>query len=138
MSSFKKKRNDGYVVKKSDIEFYKMTGVFAVACVFILLVLKMKDTGLERISSGRNLTYNFYSLCHTPLFVVFAVLALAAAVLWFAFSVKKKVDETYRVFSSRSCLALVLYLLFFCVCFGLEFQSSLHSFFIVCRISAVI
>ena len=134
MSSFKKKRNDSYVVKKSDIEFYKMTGVFAVACVFILLVLKMKDTGLERIASGRNLTYNFYQMCHTPLFTVVAILAVAASILWFVIAMKKKVDESYRVFSSKNCLALVLYLLFFCACFGFYFQSSLHSFFIVCTV----
>ena len=134
MSSFKKKRNDSYEVKKSDIEFYKMTGVFAVACVFILLVLKMKDTGLERIASGRNLTYNFYQMCHTPLFALVAILAVAASVVWFVLSMKKKIDESYRVFSSKSCLALVLYLLFFCACFGFYFQSPLHSFFIVCTV----
>ena len=94
MSSFKKKKTQGYVLRKSDIDFYKMTGVFAVACVFILLVLKMKDTGLERIASGRNLTYNLYSFCHTPLFAVVAIAAVAGAAAWFVYCRVKKVDES--------------------------------------------
>lgn len=134
MSSFKKKKSGGYVLKKSDIDFYKMTGVFAIACVFVLLVLKMQDTGLERIASGKNLTYNFYSLCHTPLYAVIAFAALAGAVGWFVYCRVKKVDEAYRIFSSTNCLALVLYLGFFTACFGLESSSSLHSFFIVATI----
>ncbi|MBQ7400188.1 MAG: hypothetical protein IJZ20_04150 [Clostridia bacterium] len=134
MSSFKKKQNDRYVLKKADIDFYKMTGVFAIACVFVLLVLKMQDTGLERIASGKNLTHNFYSFCHTPLFAVISLVALAGAVAWFAYCKAKKVDETYRIFSSTNCLAVVLYLGFFSACFGLRSASSLHSFFIVVTI----
>ncbi|MBR2022038.1 MAG: hypothetical protein IJ939_06325 [Clostridia bacterium] len=134
MSSFKKKRKEGYVLKKADIDFYKMTGVFAIACIFVLLVLKMQDTGLERIASGKNLTYNFYALCHTPLYAVIALAALVGAIGWFVYCRVKKVDEAYRVFSSTNCLAVVLYLGFFTACFGLEVSSSLHSFFIVATI----
>ncbi len=134
MSSFKKKRTDGYALRKSDIDFYKMTGVFAVACVFILLVLKMQDTGIERISSGRNLTYNFYAFCHTPVFVVIAALAFVGAVAWFVYCRVKKADESYRIFTSTNCLSLVLYLGFFCGCFGVNSSAELHSFFIVVTI----
>ena len=134
MSSFKKKKNEVTVLKKADIDFYKMTGIFAIACVFVLLVLKMQDTGLERIASGKNLTYNFYAFCHTPLYAVIAVVALVGAIGWFAYCRIKKIDETYRVFSSTNCLAVVLYLGFFTACFGFEVSSSLHSFFIVVTI----
>ena len=134
LSSFKKKKNDSYVLKKSDIEFYKMTGVFAIACVFVLLVLKMKDTGLERIATGRNLTHNFYTFSRTPAFIILALAALAGAVAWFVFCKVKKIDESYRVFSSTDCLSLVLYLGFFCACFSSNSASSLHVFFIVVTI----
>ena len=134
LSSFKKKKTQGYVLRKSDIDFYKMTGVFAVACVFILLVLKMKDTGLERIASGRNLTYNLYSFCHTPLFAVVAIAAVAGAAAWFVYCRVKKVDESGRIFTSTNCLSLVAYFGFFFACFGLNASSRLHSFFVVVTI----
>ena len=35
-------------LKKADIDFYKMTGVFAIACIFVLLVLKMESTLVAR------------------------------------------------------------------------------------------
>ena len=136
MSSFKKKKNDGYVLKKSDIDFYKMTGVFAIACMFVLLVLKMQDTGTERISSGRNLTNNFYEFCHTPLFAIVAVLSFAAAIAWFVICRVKNIDESYRVFTSTNCLSLVLYLGFFSACFGIKQASGFHSFFVVVTIFA--
>lgn len=134
LSSFKKKKNSPVALSKSDIDFYKMTGVFAVACVFVLLVLKMKDTGLERIASGKNLTYNFYALCHTPVFAVIAAAALVGAVAWFVWCKVKKVDESGRIFTSVNCLSLVLYLGLFCACFGLETSSSLHGFFVIATI----
>ena len=136
LSSFKRKKNEKYVLKKSDIDFYKMTGVFAIACMFVLLVLKMQDTGTERIASGRNLTSNFYQFCHTPLFAVVAVLALGAAIAWFVICRVKSIDESGRIFTSTNCLSLVLYLGFFSACFGIKQASSLHSFFVVVTIFA--
>ena len=134
LSQLKKRHEEKYVLKKADIDFYKMTGVFAIACVFVLLVIKMKDTGLERIASGKNLTYNFYTFCHTPLFGVVAAIAFAAALGWFLYSRIKKVDESHRIFTSTNCLSVVLYLLFFSACFGSERATTLHSFFVISTI----
>ena len=137
MSSFKKKKQQTkYTLSKSDIDFYRMTGVFAIACVFVLLVLKMQDSGMEKIASGRNLTYNFYQFCHTPVFAIVAVAALLGAVAWFAYSKFKKVDESSKIFTSTNCLCVVLYLAFFSACFGMNVGSNLHGFFIAATIAA--
>lgn len=135
-SLLKKKKQQEYTLSKSDIDFYKMTGVFAIACVFVLLALKMQDSGMQKIASGRNLTYNFYQFCHTPVFVIVAIAALAGAVAWFAYSRIKKLDESGKIFSSTNGLCLVLYLAFFTGCFGIEIGSNLHGFFIAATIVA--
>lgn len=138
MSSSKKKK-DGYVMKKSDIDFYKMTGVFALACIFIFLALKMQSSRILPIESGKDLTYNFYMFCRTPLFFVIAGVLLFGSALWFAISKVKKIDESMRVFTSTNCLAIVLYLAFFAGCFGLPQTSTNHGFFITATvISAVL
>ena len=136
MSSFKKKNDSRASFSKSEIGFYKGMGVFALCCVFILLVMKMQDTGLERISSGKNLTNNFYEFCHTPLFIVIAGLALVCSAAWFIYCRVKKRDESGRIFTSTNCFAIVLYLMFFSACFGLRPASNLHGFFIVVTIGA--
>ena len=138
MSSFKKKKETRYTLSKSDIDFYKMTGVFAIACVFVLLALKMQDSGMERISSGRDLTYNFYMFCHSPLFIIVAAAALIGSVVWFAVSKFKKTDESGKVFTSTNCLSIVLYLGFFSACFGISSGSNLHGFFIAVTIAAAV
>lgn len=136
-SSLKKKKNESkYALSKQDIEFYKMTGVFAIACVFVLLALKMQETGVYRISSGYDLTYNFYTFCYTPAFVAIALIALVGSVCWFALSKIKKIDESGRVFSSLNCLAIFAYLAFFTLCFGCRLGSEMHGFFIVATIVA--
>lgn len=138
LSSFKKKSKGNYVLRKSDVDFYKMTGVFAICCVFVLLAIKMQDTVTERFASGRNLTQNFYNLCHTPLFIVTAIAAAAASVVWFIYCRKKHVDESFRILSSTNCLAIVGYLAFFTLCFGTGRGISLHGFFIAVTIALAV
>lgn len=138
MSSFKKKKTNKYTLSKGDIDFYKGAGVFAIVCVFVLLVLNMQGSQIESISSGKDLTYNFYAFCHTPLFYVLAVLAVAGSVCWFVFSKVKKVDESMRIFTSTNCLSLVLYLGFFTACFGLRESSTNHGFFIGATIALAV
>ena len=131
MSIIKKKKNkDKYVLSKGDIDFYKMTGVFAIVCVFVLLTLNMQSSQIERISSGKDLTHNFYMFCRTPLFWVLATAAVAGSLCWFIFSKVKRLDESKRIFTSTNCLVLVLYLGFFTLCFGLREPSTNHGFFI--------
>ena len=110
MSSFKKKKQSLQVLSKSDIDFYKMTGVFALACIFVLLALKMQNSRIERIMSGKDLTYNFYMFCKTPLFAVIAAAAVIGAVAWFTVCRVKKYDESGSLFTSANCLVLVGYL----------------------------
>lgn len=130
MSSFKKRKSEAYVLKKSDIDFYKMSGVFAIACVFIMLVLKMQRTSVPRAAEGSNMTMNFYMFCRTPLFFVIAGVAAIGALLWFGVCRARKIDESKRIFTSTNCLAVVLYLGFFSACFGLVPGSNLHGFFV--------
>ena len=134
MSSFKKKHDGRPELSKADVGFYKMTGVFAIACVFVLLALKMQNTGTEYVATGRNLTNNFYEFCRTPIFAVIATAAFVGAVAWFAVCRKNKIDESHRIFASTDCLAVVLYLGFFSACFGIKQGSNLHGFFVVATI----
>ena len=136
MSSFKKKQKNVPAPSKADIGLYKMTGIFAIACVFIMLVFKMQDTRTEYAATGKNLTSNFYNFCRTPLFAVIAAAAVIGAVAWFVVSRYKKIDESHKIFTSLDCLAVVGYLGFFCACFGIKQGSSLHGFFIVATIFA--
>lgn len=136
MSSFKKKKQSRYTLSKADIDFYKLTGVFGIACIFVLLALKMQGTVGERIATGRNLTRNFYEFCRTPAFLVIAAVAALGAVAWFAYCRLKKVDESARIFTSTNCLSLVAYLAFFSACFGLSDVGRFHGFFIIVTIGA--
>ena len=123
-------------MKKSDIDFYRMTGVFAIACVFIFLVLRMSATMTFYHSTGNNLTYNFYQLCRNPVFAVFAVLVALAGVAWFAFCRIQKKNESMKLFRSYDALALIGYLAVFWLCFGIKENSLEHMFFIAFTIIA--
>ena len=136
MSSFKKKKQSIGALSKSDIDFYKMTGVFALACIFVLLALKMQNSRIERIVSGKDLTYNFYMFCKTPLFAVISAVALIGTVAWFVVCKVKKINESKSLFTSTNCLVLVGYLVFFTLCFGIREGSTNHGFFIVATIIA--
>lgn len=133
-----KKKQAKHALSKGDIDFYKMSGVFAIVCVFVLLTLNMQSSQIERISSGKDLTYNFYQFCRTPMFFVLAILAAAGSICWFVFSKVKKIDESRRIFTSTNCLAIVLYLGFFTVCFGLRESSTNHGFFIGATIALAV
>lgn len=133
-----KKKKDNYTLSKSDIDFYKMTGVFAIVVIFVLLAINMKSSAVARISSGENLTYNFYMFCRSPLFWALGAVMLVGSVCWFAFCKAKKVDETKRIFTSTNCLAVVAYLAFFSACFGIRENSQNHTFFIAVTIGAAI
>jgi hypothetical protein len=135
LSSFKKKKEEKYVLKKSDIDFYKGAGVLAIACVFVMLVLKMQSTaGFPKSPAGSDMTENFYNFCRTPLFFVIAGIAAIGSLLWFGVCRIKKIDESKRIFTSTNCLAIVLYLGFFSACFGAFPDSKLHGFFVMATV----
>ena len=117
-------------LKKADIDFYKMTGVFAIACIFVLLVLKMESTLIMREASGENVTYNMFKVLSNPVFLVLGSLVLAASVVWFVFCRKKNIDESRRLFTSTNALSIALYLTVFVMCFGKSKTAGLHGFFI--------
>lgn len=127
MSSSKKK-NVG--MKKADIDFYRMTGVFAIVCLFIVLVLRMESTITARHSTGNNITYNFYKLCHNPVFIGFCALVALGAIIWFAVNKVKKHNESMRIFRSSDAVILVAYFAVFWLCFGVYANSLNHMFFI--------
>ncbi len=95
LSSNNRRKVNGpdYKLTKSDVALYKMVGVFAIASIFVLLVMKMADTVIERQITGRNLTYNFYEFFHTPIFAVLAAVLLIGSAAWFIYSKIKKIDE---------------------------------------------
>ena len=136
MSSFKKanQKKKQYTLSKSDIDFYKMTGVFAIACIFVLLVMKMQSSRIERIASGLNLTHEAYGFLRSPLFIVPAVIVAAASAVWFILCKIKKTDETKKIFTSTNCLSIVAYIAFFALCFGVNKGAGLHGFFITTTI----
>ena len=123
-------KNSKTALKKSDVDFYKMSGVFALACFFIILVLKMNSSVLERHASGKNLTYNFYMLCRNPFFIALSAAVAIAGIAWFIYCRVKKTDESLRIFSSFDAAALVVYAAVFWLCFGLELNSARHMFFV--------
>ncbi len=123
-------------LKKADIDFYRMTGVFAIACVFIVLVLRMNSTMTSYHSTGNNITYNFYQLCRNPIFAVFAGLVAAACVVWFVLSRIQKKDESMKLFKSSDALVLIGYFAVFWLSFGVRMNSQNHMFFIAFTIIA--
>ncbi len=123
-------------LKKADIDFYRMTGVFAIACVFIVLVLKMNSTMVLYHSTGNNMTYNFYMLCKNPVFAVFAGLVAAAGIAWFVLSRIQKKDESMKLIRSSDALVLIGYLAVFWLSFGVRINSQNHMFFIAFTIIA--
>ncbi len=128
--SIKKKTANSYSLKKSDVDFYRMCIVFAFTCAFILLIMKMSSTRLERHATGLNLTYNFYTLCHNPVFLAVSAIAAIAGIAWFIYNRVKKADEGMRIVTSYDILSLVIYVAAFYAAFGFILNSSLHMFFI--------
>lgn len=125
-----KQKSKKVTLKKSDIDFYKMSGVFGIACVFIVLTLKMQSTMIYPMASGKNLTANIFSLFQSPVFLgVCAILAMTV-LCWFFLSRTRKIKESQRIFSSYDALFLTLYLAVFYVCFGLKSGSTQHTFFL--------
>lgn len=132
------KKNNVTTLRKSDIDFYKMSGVFAIACVFIMLTLKMSSTITEYRKTGANVTYNIYKFFqHPAVWVIGAVVAIAA-VVWAVYCKKNKIDERMKIFSSINAVSLVAYLAVFALCFGTVENSDKHSFFIVFTIVAAV
>lgn len=125
-------------LKKADIDFYRMSGVFAIACVFIFYVLKMSSTMTNYHSTGKNLTYNFYQLCRNPIFIIFAVAVALAAAVWFAICKIKGKNESMKLFRSSDAIVLVGYFAVFTLCFGVHVNSLNHTFFIAFTIIASI
>ena len=78
----------------------------------------MESTLVARQASGENVTYNMYKILSNPVFLVIGSLVLAASIVWFVLSRKKKVDESRRLFTSTNALSLALYLTAFVLCFG--------------------
>ena len=134
----KKRAAETRQLKKSDIAFYRMTGVFAIACIFVLLVLRMESTLFLKESSGENLTYNLNRVFTSPWFIVPAVMVFAASVVWFVYNKKKKTDESTRLFTSTNALVVAIYLASFVLCFGVSKSSDMHGFFITYTVIAAI
>ena len=134
----RKKEETRYQLKKSDIDFYRMTGVFAIACIFVLLVMRMESTLIMKQASGENVTYNVYKLLSNPLFLAPLVVLLAAGVVWFAYCKIKKIDESGRLFSSTNAFSLSVYLAVFVLCFGRNVSGNMHGFFITFTVVSAI
>lgn len=119
-----KKQETSLQVKKSDMDFYKMSALFFILCGVLLLILNVSTTLTMRHATGRNMAYELYKLFRSPAYMVVAGILLAASVVWVIVNKVKKVNESGRVMSSVNALALMLYVTAFSLFFGVRIVNN--------------
>lgn len=122
-----KKRENAVKLKKSDMDFYRMSAMFFLLCGVLLLILKVSTTIAVRQSTGRNMGYELYKLFRHPAYIAVAGILLAASIVWVIVCRVKKINEHDRVFSSINALALMLYVTGFSLFFGVHIVNNASS-----------
>ena len=122
-----KKRENAVKLKKSDMDFYRMSAMFFLLCGVLLLILKVSTTIAVRQSTGRNMGYELYKLFRHPAYIAFVGILLAASIVWVIVCRVKKINEHDRVFSSINALALMLYVTGFSLFFGVRIVNNASS-----------
>ena len=51
------KKTNTNSIKKSDVDFYKMSSMFFILCAMVLLIMRVSTTLAQRHSSGLNMAY---------------------------------------------------------------------------------
>ena len=120
----KKKQTTSASLKKSDMDFYKMSALFFLLCCALLLILKVSTTLTMRQASGENMAYELYKLFRHPAYIAAVGVLFVGSVVWTIVVRVKKINESFRVFSSLNALALMLYVAGFSVYFGVHIVNN--------------
>lgn len=118
LSQTKSKNNNK--MTKSDVRFYKMSSLFFLICAIVLFVLKIMDSVSYRISTGKNLSYELYTLFRNPVYIIAVLILLIASAAWLIVSKVKKYDESYMIVSSINALSIMLYIAGFSAFYGIK------------------
>ena len=95
--------------KKEDILFFKMTGMFFIACFLIAFFLRLAN------AQGRgedNAALNFYNLCKNPVYLAVLGVLFVLAVVFFIYRKVSRKDEKNKYLASINLVALTGYALF--------------------------
>ena len=114
------KNNKNYKMTKSDVRFYKMSSLFFVLCAVVLFILKIMDSVTYRISTGKNLAYELYTLFRNPVYILIVSVLFIVCVVCMIINKTKKKDESLRVISSTNAFAIMLYILGFSAFYGIK------------------
>lgn len=132
------KRTNTNSIKKSDVDFYKMSSMFFILCAMVLLIMKVSTTLAQRHSSGLNMAYELYKLFRHPAYIAVAAVLLIASAVWVAVSKVKKIDESLKVLSSVNALALMLYVAFFSAYFGVRIVNNAADCMFILAVTIVL
>lgn len=114
----RKKTNETVKLSRSDADFFRMSSLFFILCAVILFIFKVMGTADMRISTGENLPYELFKLFNNPVYIAIISLLTAAAIVWTVFCKVKKKDETRKIITSKSLLAVMLYIVCFSYFYG--------------------
>ena len=76
-----KKRDTAAKLKKSDMDFYRMSAIFFLLCAVLLLILRVSTTITVRQATGQNMGYELYKLFRHPVYIVLVGALLAASII---------------------------------------------------------
>ena len=113
-NSSKKKES----ISKKDIDFYKMSVLFFIACGVVMLILKASSTLNVRQATGGNMAYELNRIFNSPVYIGIVSVLLVCAFAWYIFCRVKKKDESEKTFSSINAVALMIYVTAFSAYFG--------------------
>lgn len=122
-----KKRDTAAKLKKSDMDFYRMSAIFFLLCAALLLILRVSTTITVRQATGQNMGYELYKLFRHPAYIVLVGALLIASIVWVIVCRVKKINEHERMFSSINALSLMLYVTGFSAFFGVRIVNNASS-----------
>lgn len=109
-----------YATTRSDIRFYKMSLLFFAVCAVIFFVLKVMDSLSFRISTGKNLSYELYTLFRNPVYIAVAAVLFVGAAVWMIISKVKKTDESLKIISGTNAFVIMAYVVWFSAYYGIK------------------
>ena len=132
------KKTNTNSIKKSDVDFYKMSSMFFILCAMVLLIMRVSTTLAQRHASGLNMAYELYKLFRHPVYIAVVSLLLVASAVWVVVSRVKKTDESLRVLSSVNALAPMLYVAYFSAYFGVKIVNNASDCMFILAVTVVL
>ncbi len=114
-------------VSKKDIDFYKMSVLFFIACAVVMLILKASSTLNVRQATGGNTAYELNRIFNNPVYIGIIAVLLIASIVWYAVCRIKKKDESGKNFSSINAVAIMMYVTAFSAFFGRRVINSIKD-----------